>query len=150
MDFNATPPDFLTGPTFSTPLGFFCSTRHLSLPSTPFPLTNLATETFIATEPTCSYRKLLIQLFEKEGLTPRILFESENTEVVKHFTLSDLGITFLPEIAVKEELTNGLLYRLPVAASIPPIYIHIVYKKNRWLSPSMEEFLKLIALKSPI
>jgi DNA-binding transcriptional LysR family regulator len=69
-------------------------------------------ETLLVTEPGCSYRSILEQALGKAGIAnPKIEFAS--VEAIKQCAMAGLGVTLLPEMAVKTELERGLLAALP-------------------------------------
>ena len=129
------------------PLCFICGPNYSINQQKPLKISDLAGIPMIVTEKNCTYRKLLQQIFAQNNTEMRVYFESENTEVMKHFAEVGIGVAFLPEIVVREELDEKKLCRLPVDAEIPPSYINAVYHKNKWLTPAMREFCKLIKTK---
>jgi len=143
MDFELPSDDIYTSFSMKNPLYFICSPNNNLHTQKSLTIKNLAGIPLIATEPQCRYRKLLTNLFIKNNITPSIMFESENTEVIKRFVQSDLGISFLPEIAVREELKTGKLCKINITDAIPSVYINVIHKNNQWITPAIREFFNL-------
>ncbi len=143
IDFEIPLKDTYTAVSIENPLYFICSKNNILCMKESLSINELEGIPFIATEPHCSYRKVLMNLFKENNITPSILFESENTEVIKRFVQSDIGISFLPEIAVREELATNNLCKLNITNSIPTTYINVIHRKNQWITPAIREFLHL-------
>jgi DNA-binding transcriptional LysR family regulator len=78
----------------------------------PFALASLAESTILATEPGCSYRDLLeAALLNERAQTPQFL-EFGTLFAAKRGSMSGLGVSLLPEVAVTEELSAGSLIDL--------------------------------------
>ena len=142
IDFEAPSEDSYTAIYMENPLCFICSVNN-TISKDSISIKDLEGVPIIATEPKCSYRELLTSLFIKNNITPSIIFDTENTEVIKRFVQSDLGISFLPEISVRQELAAHILRKLNISESIPPLYINVIHKKNQWLTPATKEFFSL-------
>ena len=147
MDFAPPTDDLNTVLSIRNTLSFICNSRHRLYREEPHKIRELDGIPMIVTEKNCTYRNLLQQLFTQNNAELRVYFESDNTEVIKHFVEAGIGIAFLPDIAVIEELNEQKLCRLPVDIKIPPARINIVYHKNKWLTPAMREFCMLVRTK---
>jgi DNA-binding transcriptional LysR family regulator len=62
---------------------------------------------------------LMNGLFRRDGLLPNIVLEVETIEACKRMVLRKLGLAFLPQIAVVEELRRGRLCPLEITDSEP-------------------------------
>lgn len=142
IDFEIPSKDTYTSVVIENPLYFICSSKNDLLSQKTLSVKDLESVPFIATETQCSYRKALEQIFSANNITPSILFESENTEVIKRFVQSDIGISFLPEISVREELATNKLCKLNISDRIPTTYINVIHRKNQWVTPALREFFK--------
>lgn len=144
IDFDPPADDFNTIINIRNSLSFLCAPSNKVYRQESLTIRELAGIPMIVTEKNCTYRNLLQQIFAQNNTELSVYFESENTEVIKHFAEIGLGITFLPEIAVHEELKEQKLCRLPVDVKIPSTYINAIYHKNKWLTPAMREFCKVL------
>lgn len=98
----------------------------------------------IINEADCIYRKIIEKYFRDNDIFLNNTMELWSIEGIKGCVASNLGISFLPRFVVEEELENGKLKELKVAypdAKITAIY---AYHKNKWISPAMSLFMKLV------
>ncbi|MBR6708653.1 MAG: LysR family transcriptional regulator, partial [Clostridia bacterium] len=51
----------------------------------------------------------------------------------------------LPEYAVREELKAGTLFALPVDLPEPVLRARMLYHRNKWVTPPMQELIDLMA-----
>lgn len=61
-----------------------------------------------------------------------------------HLVKNNVGISFLPTFAVRDEIKNGELAEIKTGLSDIRISAVCGYNKNKWLSPAMEHFVGLI------
>jgi DNA-binding transcriptional LysR family regulator len=54
-----------------------------------------------------------------------------------------LGLTVLPEVTVAAELSQGRLLKLPWSGPDLTVVTHMVWHKDKWLSPALSTFLSL-------
>jgi DNA-binding transcriptional LysR family regulator len=102
---------------------------------------------FITNEEGCSYRLMFERYLIKQGINNFQTMELWSIEAIKQIVISGLGFSALPYITVKEELENGILKILNHSEKFDSIYSHMLIKKKKWLSPSVEAFVELV-LKS--
>ncbi len=107
-------------------------------------LSDLAAETFILTEQSCSYREIFEERMLALGHRPNIFLEIGNTEMIKKFVEANLGLTVLPNFTVEEEVRAGKLRILNTADFNLQMQCQLFYHKNKWLSPALDAFLKLV------
>jgi DNA-binding transcriptional LysR family regulator len=51
-------------------------------------------------------------LFKKSISPPNVIMEVDNIEAAKKLVLKGIGISFLPDICIQDELANGTLYKI--------------------------------------
>ncbi|MFD4704939.1 LysR family transcriptional regulator [Gottfriedia sp. NPDC058432] len=75
---------------------------------------------------------MIHRLFSSNDLNPNISIEVDNMETAKKLVIQGMGISFLPEHCVKQELENGELFRVEMT---PPVKINIsiefIYLKGK-------------------
>ena len=75
---------------------------------------------------------MIHRLFSSNDVSPNISLEVDNMETAKNLVIQGMGISFLPEHCVKQELENGELIRVEMT---PPVKINIsidfIYLKGR-------------------
>jgi len=105
---------------------------------------DLAGQTLLLTESGCSYRKKLDDLLLLLGVRPASTTEFSSVEAIKHCLAAGMGIGLLPEIVVAAELKSFKLKALRWDGPSLDIATHILWHKDRWMSPSMEAFLAIL------
>lgn len=95
------------------------------------------------------YLKILDIYLKQKNIHLEEGIEVWSIEAVKRSVMSNLGIAFLPRFTVEEELQQGRLKELPL--DMPEVRMTAVcaWKKNKWKSPAMENFLKLLEQHFP-
>ena len=104
---------------------------------------DIENESLILTETGCSYRAAFERILKDAGIKPKITLETGSVQAIKQFTMSGLGITLLPEVAVKDEVDSGKLIPLNWAGPSLNIISQIIYHKDKWISPALRQFIAL-------
>lgn len=104
---------------------------------------DIENESLILTETGCSYRAAFERILKDSGIKPNITLETGSVQAIKQFTMSGLGITILPEIAVKDEVKAGKLIPLNWKGPDLNIISQVIYHKDKWISPALREFIHL-------
>jgi DNA-binding transcriptional LysR family regulator len=85
---------------------------------------------------------LMNGLFRRNGLLPNIVLEVETIEACKRMVLRNLGLAFLPQIAVVEELRRGKLCPIEITDSEPlRRSLDVILPRRRPLSRSAKELV---------
>ena len=85
---------------------------------------------------------LMNGLFRRDGLLPNIVLEVETIEACKRMVLRKLGLAFLPQIAVVEELRRGRLCPLEITdAEALRRSLDVILPRRRPLSKSAKELV---------
>lgn len=99
------------------------------------------------TEQGCSYRKIFSDLLKEKGIRSANTIETASVEVIKHYVLCSIGISFLPTIVIQKELDEGTIKHIPWQSD-DPINIQLVHHKSKWLTPAMKSFIHFLELES--
>ncbi|XEQ94598.1 HTH-type transcriptional regulator GltR [Sporomusa carbonis] len=105
---------------------------------------DLREQTLIFTESGSNYRTVLEESLAKAAVRPRTVLEICQIQTIKQFVISSLGITVLPLVAAKEELAAGMLVALPWQGPDFNTNAHLVYHKDKWLSRTIQSFIRLV------
>lgn len=97
----------------------------------------------LLTEAGCCYRSHFERILNREGVYPRTVLEFNSIEAVKQCVINGLGVTVLTAVSVSAEVSRGQLVRLPWKGPDLTVKTHLVWHKDKWLSPSLEAFLAL-------
>ena len=85
---------------------------------------------------------LMNGLFRRDGLLPNIVLEVETIEACKRMVLRKLGLAFLPQIALVEELRRGRLCPLEITDAEPlRRSLDVILPRRRPLSKSAKELV---------
>ena len=104
---------------------------------------DIENESLILTDVGCSYRAAFENILSNYHIKPNIALETGSVQAIKQFTMSSLGITLLPKVAVENEIKSGKLIPLNWAGPDFQIISQVLYHKDKWISPALSEFLKL-------
>ncbi|HEX5357633.1 MAG TPA: CysB family HTH-type transcriptional regulator [Aquabacterium sp.] len=112
-------------------------------------LEQLAAEPLISYHPSFTGRKRIDQAFAQRGLTPNVVLEAIDADVIKTYTRLGLGIGLVAEMAVKDDpmmSTPGseLVWR-PVGHLFGPNMARLAFKRGAYLRQFVLSFAELIS-----
>lgn len=112
-------------------------------------LEQLAAEPLISYHPSFTGRKRIDQAFAQRGLTPNVVLEAIDADVIKTYTRLGLGIGLVAEMAVKDDpmmSTPGseLVWR-PVGHLFGPNMARLAFKRGAYLRQFVLAFAELIS-----
>lgn len=107
------------------------------------PLKHFQNEPFIILKPENDTAKRAMDICHSQDFKPDVLFELDQQQTAYNITCSGLGISFISDtlIARGTDNSNVVYYKLAGEASKRNLYFY--WKKGRYFSRSMEEFLKI-------
>lgn len=98
----------------------------------------------VTDEPDSIFRRRLEDYLRKRDITLDATLELWSIETIKRCVMSDLGFTYLPRFAAREELGRGLLLELDSPVSGVRFPALCARHKRRWVTPAMELFMDLL------
>jgi LysR family cys regulon transcriptional activator len=112
-------------------------------------LEQLAAEPLISYHPSFTGRKRIDQAFAQRGLTPNVVLEAIDADVIKTYTRLGLGIGLVAEMAVKDDPTmaaagSDLVWR-PVGHLFGPNMARLAFKRGAYLRQFVLAFAELIS-----
>lgn len=125
------------------PLLLVAAPSHPLTEATRITFADLQDKPMIQTEAMCSYRRMFEQAALKEGVHLIAQMEFRSLEAIKQCVIAGLGVTFLPEIAVRKEIAQGQLLPLRWFGREFCIETQMVWHKDKWISPAMRAFINL-------
>jgi DNA-binding transcriptional LysR family regulator len=125
------------------PMAVVVSPLHPLAAKKAITLEDFAGECLILTLPGCGYRPLILALLRQQNIIPASLMELSSVGAIKQCTVCGLGVAFLPEIAVSDELERGKLIKLDLKAAKIDVKAQLIYHREKWLTPAMRAFLDL-------
>ncbi len=108
---------------------------------------NLCPEDFdgvplIMAEPAAYYRRNFLNDLERNGITPKIILETESIQAIKNLTESGLGVCVLPKVAAGAEINAGRLIPLDYPCDYD-IRSQMIWHRDKWLPFAAKEFLRI-------
>ena len=112
-------------------------------------LEQLAAEPLISYHPSFTGRKRIDQAFAQRGLTPNVVLEAIDADVIKTYTRLGLGIGLVAEMAVEDDPTmaapgSDLVWR-PVGHLFGPNMARLAFKRGAYLRQFVLAFAELIS-----
>ncbi|MFC4777621.1 LysR family transcriptional regulator [Paenibacillus sp. GCM10023252] len=103
-------------------------------------LEELQSEPFIGLKKGQGFRQITVDLCEKAGFTPRIVFESSNIETVQSLVAGGMGIALVPQMLTRMKGNEFTPVYLPLSSK-PTRTLIIASRKGRYLSKAAEAFI---------
>lgn len=97
----------------------------------------------VINEPTCVFRQIFEEYLRRKSITLDHTIEMWSIPTIKNLVKSDVGISYLPEFTVREELEAGELEIVPTEISHNRITAVCAHNKNKWISPLMRMMIGL-------
>ena len=72
------------------------------------------------------------------------ILEIGNTETIIKLLKKGMGVSFLPEFTVKQEMEKETLFEIRTDLPKVNMYHQLLYHKNKWRTPQMKAFLELV------
>jgi DNA-binding transcriptional LysR family regulator len=105
---------------------------------------DLAGQTLLLTETGCGYRNKLDRVLTLQNVRPGSVTEFSSVEAIKQCVSSAMGLGLLPEIVVARELRQRQFKALRWAGPSLDIRTHVLWHKDKWVSPAMAAFRELV------
>ncbi|QYR23722.1 LysR family transcriptional regulator [Paenibacillus sp. sptzw28] len=113
----------------------------LALRGNQVQIAELASEPFVILKKGQGFRQIAIELCEKAGFQPRIVFESGNIETVQSLVAAGMGIAFVPKMVTRAQWNEFAPVYLQFAAPTPSRTLVVASRKGRYLSKAAEAFI---------
>jgi DNA-binding transcriptional LysR family regulator len=104
---------------------------------------DLAGESLLLTESGCGYRLKLDRVLALGNIRPGNVTEFSSVEAIKQCVAAGMGLALLPAIVVARELRQNQMKALHWAGPSLDIATHILWHKDKWVSPAMAAFAEL-------
>jgi DNA-binding transcriptional LysR family regulator len=105
---------------------------------------DLAGQNLLLTESGCSYRQKLDRILALANIRPANITEFSSVEAIKECISLGMGLGLLPAIVVARELRQHHLKALNWTGPSLDIATHIIWHKDKWISPAMSAFMKTV------
>ncbi len=104
---------------------------------------DLEGEVLLLPKSDCGYRMVFEQSLAAEKVAPSTIIEMNSIEAIKQTIMVGLGITVIPEIAVRTELNEGRMVKIDWVDDLETGILMIRYK-DKWWSPALEAFADMV------
>ncbi len=95
-------------------------------------------------------RDAIWNLFHDRELKPKISMELDSSELLKRFVAADVGVGFIAQSNVVEDVKAGVLAALPIADAAIRRDLALVFRKDKALSRAALTFIDIaVKLKGP-
>ncbi len=125
-------------------LCFFASPNHPVAKMKKVKEKDMENVPLLLTSHTCSFRRMLLEDFSKQGVTPKIELETSSKEILKAFAINGLGIAFMPSMTATREISEKKLKKIDWAGADFPVYSQIFVHKDKHQNRAIEELIGLI------
>lgn len=106
--------------------------------------TDLMGQMLLLTEAGCGYRAKLDRVLAMQNIQPGNITEFSSVEAIKQCVVAGMGVGLLPAIVVARELRRHQFKILPWSGPSLDIATHIMWHVDKWVSPAMAAFQKVV------
>ena len=89
-------------------------------------------------------RKIIADVFEREGLALEPDMEIDRPEAMKKLVEAGLGVSIIPEMTIMKEVAEGSLVALPTGEVHFERQLGLIYRKGQFFSPATRAFLEIL------
>ncbi len=122
-------------------LVFVAAPDHPLMKFDKFETDMLTEHTLLLSRVDCSYRRILEQILQESKCEPKMVLEFNSVAAIIACVTAGLGVTLIPEIAVRRELELRTLATLPWSESDMEVAQLMIWHQDKWLSPIMKGFM---------
>lgn len=98
---------------------------------------------FLLREPGSAGRNMIAGIFAGHNLNIRLIWESASTQALVCGVKNGLGLSVLPYMLIRDELSKGTIRSITISDADLSREYYIIYHKNKYLSRSAKDFIRL-------
>ena len=125
------------------PLVFVSDPNHVLTKSAGMTFRDLNGQSILLPKHDCSYKMQFEEMLAADNIRPSVVMEFNSIEAIKQCVIKGLGITVIPEIAVKAELAQERLKALPWLDEPLETGVLMIRHKDKWISPALKVFMDI-------
>ena len=91
----------------------------------------------------CSYRRMFERYLAEEGVEPSASLELNSIHAIKNCVMAGIGVSIMPEIAVREDISKGRLAALKWDENPLETAVLMIWHEEKWISPSLKAFMDM-------
>lgn len=99
----------------------------------------------ITSEPDGVYRKVFQDYLRSNNIKTGNLLELWSITAIKKCVSEGMGITYLPQYSIEQELQDGRMKIIPCSCNEQTVQTTCIFNKNRWVSRQSELFMRLLS-----
>ena len=141
-------PKYQAIPFLENPLVMGAPPGHRLTGEKCIPLEELKEESYVFREMGSGTRMVMERILAEKQIRPRIAMELGTNEAVKQAIMAGIGISLISRLSLKTELPMGKIQILDVEGLPFTNHWHLVFKKNRLLSPVFQNFREFLKTES--
>jgi len=121
-----------------------CSPQHALAKHRQVSIKKLAGEPLVGFERDIPTRKEIDRVLRRHGIEARYVMELDNAEIMKRVVEIGLGVTILPEAAVRPEVKGGSLVAVHMSDEVFLRPLGIIHRTGKHFSPAAEKFIECL------
>lgn len=137
-------PDLVTESLRTIPLVMVTYPAHPLANGSRIDVAQLKDEPLIVPANDCSYVRLLERILSEQKVELPLIWRFNSIAAIKQMIMNGTGVSVLPEIAVRDEVTAGTLAVLPWRDGLTTANLLMIWQKNKWQPPILQAFMQMI------
>jgi DNA-binding transcriptional LysR family regulator len=125
------------------PLVFVSDPNYALTKSVGMTFRDLNGQSILLPKHDCSYKMQFEEMLTAENISPSVVMEFNSIEAIKQCVIKGLGITVIPEIAVKAELAQNKIKKIPWLDEPLETGVLMIRHKDKWISPALQAFMDI-------
>lgn len=138
-------PDLVTLPCYEWQHVLVVPTAHALARKERVTLEDIAAEPLVTYHPSFTGRTRIDQAFAARKLTPRIVLEAIDSDVIKTYVRLGLGIGIVAEMAVRDETAAADLVARPLGPLVGQNVARVAFKRGAYLRQFVFRFAELLS-----
>lgn len=140
--------DLIQIPVFQDELVLLCGKNYHLANRKSISFEDLEGENFISREKGSIERNQLEKVIEEHNIVLNRCWNCTNTEAIKNAVMHGRGIAILSDMLVKNECDSGDMVVLHLEDMHFVRQIHLIYHKNKYLSPVIRDVIRILKEKN--
>jgi len=126
------------------PLTLISAPDHPLAKKNTFYPRDIGGETLLLGKTDCSYRRMFERYLAEEGIGSTAILELNSIHAIKNCVMAGVGISIMPEIAVRGEISKGQLAGLKWVENPLEAAVLMIWHKEKWISPALKSFMDMV------
>lgn len=126
-------------------LGFYAHPDHPLARKKRISEKDLAEVPLLLTSHSCSFRHMLLEDLAGASVVPRIALETSSKEILKQFAANGLGVAFMPDMVIRDEVRAKQLKRLEWNGADFPVRSRLYVHRDKHMNTAIRALAEIIA-----